>query len=187
MQANPLLQQHQSVVVIVDVQDKLAPVIHQRDQVLGRIRWLGEISNELDVPVVVTEQYPKGLGFTVPELSRVIEHARVVEKLHFSAMQQDTFAEALSELARPQVLLMGMETHVCILQTAADLLAAGYRVFVVEDAVGSRRDSDKQTALHRLRQFGAQIISSEMAAYEWLHQSGTDTFRHITKNWIRAK
>ncbi|WP_417685975.1 hydrolase [Pseudidiomarina gelatinasegens] len=181
-----LMQADQSVLVIVDAQEKLAPVIHQRDQLIVRMRWLGEIANELDVPVLVTEQYPKGLGLSVDALSGVIENAQVIEKMHFSAMQEPNFTSALSEQNRSQVILMGMETHVCILQTALDLIADDYQVFVVEDAVGSRRDSDKQTALNRLRQEGVVIISSEMAAYEWLHRSGTDQFRHITKNWIRG-
>lgn len=181
-----LLQLDQSAVVIIDVQEKLAPVIHQRDQVIARIRWLGEIANELNVPIVVTEQYPKGLGISVDDLSKVIENARVVEKMHFSAWQEPNFVEAIKEVDRKQVLLIGMETHVCVLQTAIDMLAQGYNVVVVEDAVGSRRDSDKQAALRRLQQVGVTIITTEMAAYEWLHRSGTDTFRHITKNWIRG-
>ncbi|RZQ55886.1 hydrolase [Pseudidiomarina tainanensis] len=181
-----LMKADQSVLVIVDAQEKLAPVIHQRDQLIARMRWLGEIANELDVPVLVTEQYPKGLGISVDDLSGVIENAQVIEKLHFSAVQEPNFVNAINEINRSQVILMGMETHVCILQTALDLIADDYQVFVVEDAVGSRRDSDKQTALKRMRQEGVVIISSEMAAYEWLYRSGTDQFRHITKNWIRG-
>lgn len=181
-----LMKADQSILVIVDAQEKLAPVIHQSDKIIARMRWLGEIADELTVPVLVSEQYPKGLGISVNDLSGIIENAQVIEKMHFSAVQEPTFMTALQEYKRPQVILVGMETHVCILQTALDLLSAEYQVFVVEDAVGSRRDSDKQTALKRLRQAGAVIVSSEMAAYEWLHRSGTDQFRHITKNWIRG-
>jgi nicotinamidase-related amidase len=181
-----LIQAQQSVLMIVDVQEKLAPVIHQRDKLIARVRWLGEIANELDIPILVTEQYPKGLGISVADLAGVIENSMVIEKMHFSAMQEPNFRSALKELQRQQVILMGMEAHVCILQTAIDLLHEGHDVFVVEDAVGSRRDSDKQTALARLRQAGVMVISTEMAAYEWLHRSGTDQFRHITKNWIRG-
>lgn len=187
MLLNPkLLSIDSSAVVIVDVQEKLAPVINQRDQLIARMRWLGEIANELQVPLLVTEQYPKGLGYTVNELSGVIENARVVEKMHFSSLQSEPFVAALEELDRKQIVLMGMEAHVCILQTAVDLAIQGYQVFVVDDAVGSRRDNDKQVALTRMRQLGIQVITSEMAAYEWLHRSGTDQFRHITKNWIRG-
>ncbi|WP_411359752.1 hydrolase [Pseudidiomarina salilacus] len=181
-----LLTAEQSLLVIIDVQEKLAPVINQRDQLIARMRWLGEIANELNVGVLVTEQYPKGLGISVDALSGVIENAQVVEKLHFSAWQEPNFVEAVENHDKRQIILMGMETHVCILQTAIDMAQAGYQVYVVEDAVGSRRDSDKQTALARLRQAGVNIISSEMAAYEWLYKSGTDEFRHITKNWIRG-
>lgn len=181
-----LLQAEQSVLVIIDVQEKLAPVIHQRDQLIARIRWLGEIAQELGLPSVVTEQYPKGIGYTVNDLAGVIESARVVEKLHFSAMQEAEFVEELTEIGRRQVVLMGMEAHVCVLQTAIEMAQQGYQVFIVEDAVGSRRDSDKQAALSRLKQLGITVITSEMAAWEWLHKSGTDQFRHITKNWIRG-
>jgi hypothetical protein len=181
-----LLDASDSLVVIVDVQEKLAPVIHQRDQLIGRMRWLGEIANELAVSVLVTEQYPKGLGISVDDLAAVIENSRVIEKMHFSAWQEPTFVDAVKETEKRQIILMGMETHVCILQTAIDLKAAGYSVYVVEDAVGSRRETDKQAGLHRMRQHGIEVITSEMAAYEWLHRSGNDTFRHITKNWIRG-
>ncbi|RUO63169.1 hydrolase [Pseudidiomarina insulisalsae] len=181
-----LLNAADSLVVFIDVQEKLAPVIHQRDQVIGRMRWLGEIAHELTVPTVVTEQYPKGLGISVDDLSAIIENSRVIEKLHFSAWQEPQFVDALKESNKHQVVLMGIEAHVCILQTAVDLLQAGYRVFVVEDAIGSRRETDKQAALARMRAHGVEVITSEMAAYEWLHKSGTDTFRTITKNWIRG-
>lgn len=181
-----LLKAAESLLVIVDVQERLAPVIHQRDQLIARMRWLGEIARELQVPVVVTEQYPKGLGISVPDLAGVIEHARVVEKIHFSAVQEPHFLDALDEIKPKQIILMGMEVHVCILQTAVELQQRGYQVYVVEDAVGSRRPSDKETALSRLRQAGVCVISSEMAAYEWLHRGATDQFRHITKNWIRG-
>lgn len=181
-----LMKADKSLLVIIDVQTKLAPVIHQSDKLIARMRWLGEIANELDVPVLVTEQYPKGLGISVDDLDGVISNAQVIEKMHFSAVQEPSFMQAIEDIDRPQIILMGMEAHVCILQTALDLLADDYKVFVVEDAVGSRRDSDKQTALKRLRQAGAVIVSTEMAAYEWLFKSGTDQFRHITKNWIRG-
>ncbi|MFC0446196.1 hydrolase [Pseudidiomarina halophila] len=181
-----LLNAADSVVVIVDVQEKLAPVVHQYDHLIARMRWLGEIANELNVSIVVTEQYPKGLGISVDDLSAVIENAHVIEKLHFSAWQESNFTDVLQQQEKRQVVLMGMEAHVCILQTAIDLKQAGYEVFVVADAVGSRRDSDKQAALARLRQLDVQIVTSEMVAYEWMHRSGTDTFRHITKNWIRG-
>lgn len=181
-----LLNASDTLLVIVDVQEKLAPVIHQRDKLIGRMRWLGEIADELNVSTLVTEQYPKGLGISVDDLSAIIENARVIEKLHFSAWQEPQFGDAVKQSGKNQIVLMGMEAHVCILQTAIELKQAGFEVYVVEDAVGSRRESDKTTALERLRRYNIEIICSEMAAYEWLHKSGTDTFRHITKNWIRG-
>lgn len=181
-----LLDASDSLIVFVDVQEKLAPVIHQRDQLIGRMRWLGEIANELSLSILVTEQYPKGLGISVDDLSGVIENSTVIEKTHFSAWQEPAFVDAVKASGKRQIILLGMEAHVCILQTAIDMKTDGFSVYVAEDAVGSRRESDKQAGLQRMRQYGIEVITTEMAAYEWLHRSGNDTFRHITKNWIRG-
>ena len=180
-----LLSAQDSILLIVDAQEKLLPAIHQRDNVTSRMRWLAEIALQLDIPVLITEQYPKGLGYTVSALQEIIESARVVEKTHFSAMQEQSFRDVLSEYNKSQVVIMGMETHVCVLQTALDMKAEGYQVYLPYDCVGSRRPSDKETAIDRIRDNRADIITSEMAAFEWLHKSGTDTFRHISRNWLK--
>lgn len=180
-----LLSADDSILLIVDAQEKILPAIHQRDDVTSRMRWLAEIALQLHVPVVITEQYPKGLGYTVSSLQDIIESARVVEKTHFSAMREDNFRDVMSDYQRKQVVIMGMETHVCVLQTALDMQQQGYDVFLPSDTVGSRRVNDKTTAIDRMRQVGVDIITSEMAAFEWLEKSGTDTFRHISRNWLK--
>ena len=180
-----LLNATDSILLIVDAQEKLLPAIHQRDNVTSRMRWLAEIALQLDVPVLITEQYPKGLGYTVSALQEIIESARVVEKTHFSAMQEQSFRDVLNEYNKKQVVVMGMETHVCVLQTAIEMKQAGYQVFLPSDCVGSRRANDKETAIERMRDSRIDVITSEMAAFEWLHQSGTDTFRHISRNWLK--
>ena len=180
-----LLSAKDSVLLIVDAQEKLLPAIHQRDNVTSRMRWLAEIALQLDIPILITEQYPKGLGYTVSALQEIIESARVIEKTHFSALQEDSFRDVLREYNKKQVVIMGMETHVCVLQTALDMKAEGYQVYLPSDCVGSRRPNDKDTAIARMRDNRVDIITSEMAAFEWLHKSGTDTFRHISRNWLK--
>ncbi|WP_288743974.1 isochorismatase family protein, partial [uncultured Rheinheimera sp.] len=109
----------------------------------------------------------------------------VMEKIHFSALREPLIAERLKLSGKTQLVIIGTETHVCVLQTAMDALAAGYQVFIVEEAVGSRTEQNRQLALLRLQQAGAQIISKEMLAFEWLDKAGTDNFRTISKGWIR--
>ncbi len=180
-----LLSAQDSLLLIVDAQERLLPAIHQRDVVTSRMRWLGEIAMQLDVPILITEQYPKGLGYTVSALQDIIEAGRVVEKTHFSALKEQTFRDVLSEYNKKHIVIMGMETHVCVMQTAIDMQNAGYQVFLPSDTVGSRRPTDKECAIERMRNSGIEIITSEMAAFEWLEKSGTDTFRHISRNWLK--
>lgn len=180
-----LLNSNNTLVLIVDAQERILPAIHQRDGVVSRMRWLGEICDELSIPILITEQYPKGLGYTIESLTEVLSHARVVEKTHFSALREPVFREVLNEYQAKQIVIMGMETHVCVMQTALDLLAEGYQVYVPVDAVGSRRPADKDAALKRMESHGAELITTEMAPFEWLEKSGTDTFRHISRNWLK--
>lgn len=185
MKHSATIQRSSSFVLLIDIQQKLAPAIDQSTTLIERNRWLLNIANSMMLPVVVTEQYPQGLGPTVNDLHPQIKNATVMQKLHFSAFQETTIAEHFKQLNRPQVVLCGTETHVCVLQTALDLQTAGFQVFVVADAVGSRTASDKVLALERMRQAGCSIVSAEMVAFEWLHRCATDEFRHISKTYLR--
>ena len=109
----------------------------------------------------------------------------MLQKMHFSALKEAHIASSLACTERKQVVVLGIEAHVCVLQSVLDLLALGYQVFVVAEATGSRTEQNKQLALSRMQQAGAQIISKEMLAFEWLECCGTDTFRQISKGWIR--
>jgi nicotinamidase-related amidase len=120
----------------------------------------------------------------IPELAAPIPPEHVLEKIHFSA-HADGCLDGQVAMARPQVILTGIETHVCVLQTALGLLAAGKEVYVVEEAVGSRRPSDKALALARMRGEGCRIVSREMVVFEWLHKAGTDMFKAISKEYLR--
>ena len=179
-----LIKAEQSLLLLIDLQERLAPAIDNVDTVLRHNRWLVEVAQRLSVPVGATVQYPAGLGPMVGELSARIAPERVVEKIHFSAVADGCLA-GLPDFGRRQIVLTGTETHVCVLQTALDLLALGKEVFVVAEAVGSRRPSDKELGLARLRQEGCRIVSREMVAFEWLHKAGTDLFRQISREYLR--
>lgn len=185
MKHSALIHRGTSFVLLIDIQERLAPAIEQGEEVIDRNHWLLSIANELSVPVVATEQYPKGLGHTVPALQPALVHALVMQKTHFSAFAEADIADKLKNLNRPQVILTGTETHVCVLQTALDMQSAGFQVFVVADAVGSRLAASKALALQRMRDAGCIVVSGEMVAFEWLQQSATDEFRHISKTYIR--
>lgn len=180
-----LLSAKESLLLIVDAQEKLLPVIHHYDQVSARIRWLAEVALQLEVPLLITEQYPKGLGYSLPNLKEVVEAAEVIEKTHFSAMKEEGFAGVLEQYGKRQIVVIGMEAHVCVLQTALDIKAQGYDVFLATDCIGSRRPADKDAGIERMRDNGVNIITSEMAALEWVEKSATETFRHISRNWLK--
>lgn len=179
-----LLKAEHSLLLVVDVQKRLIPAIDDGQTVLDNTLWLTRLAQRLAVPVLATLQYPQGLGGLLPELAALLPAEALVEKRHFSAVA-DGCLEQLPDFARHQVVLTGIEAHVCVLQTALDLLARGKEVFVVAEAVGSRRSGDKTLALERLCQQGVQIVSREMVAFEWLYQAGTDLFRTVSREFIR--
>lgn len=180
-----LLQASRSLLLIIDIQSKLAPHIHQGSKVVNTSQWLIEVARELDVQVRATEQYPSGIGSTVPPLAKLLNEHEVLQKMHFSALKEENIKNHLAELNRQQIVMVGTEAHVCCFQTAAELLEQGYEVFMVEEGLGSRDPRDKELALDRLKQAGARIVSKEMVAFEWLEKAGTDTFRKVSKGWIK--
>jgi len=177
-----LMQREHATLLVVDVQEKLAPAVHDADGLLARLRWLIGASHDLGLPILFSEQYPRGLGHTVPALLEVVPGARTVEKLHFSCVAGDGLPDSLMQ--RDQVIVCGMETHVCILQTVLDLLDEDKEVFVVSDAVSSRREADHQAGLARMRDAGAHLVTREMVLFELLHQSGTDEFKAASKRYL---
>ena len=179
-----LIKADQSLLLVIDIQERLAPAIHDTAAVTAHNLWLVEVARRLSVPVLATVQYPKGLGPLVPALADKLAPEEVVEKIHFSAVA-DGCLENEPAFTRRQVVITGTDTHVCVLQTALDLLGRGKEVFVVAEAVGSRRPEDKALALERLRQAGCVIVSREMVAFEWLHRAGTDLFRAVSREFIR--
>lgn len=178
------LDADRSVLLIVDLQERLLPAIDQSASVIKHAAWLIGVARQLNVPVLLTEQYPQGLGGTAPAISQLIDPDEKLEKIHFSAVAEGNLLSHPTG-QRKQWVVCGTESHVCVQQTVLDLLAAGRDVAVVEEAVGSRQMRDKDLALQRMRQFGAQIVSREMVAFEWLHQANTPEFRAVLKEFIR--
>lgn len=174
----------ESVLLVVDVQQALLPAIHEGAAVVEHVRWLLGVAARLGVPRLVTEQYPKGLGATTPALRELLAPQELVEKECFSALTEGRLLAAPGG-GRRQWIVCGTEAHVCVQQTVLDLLAAGREVFVVDEAVGSRRPRDKALALERMRGHGADIVSREMVAFEWMERACTDTFRSVLREFIR--
>jgi nicotinamidase-related amidase len=170
-----LVRAVESALVVIDVQERLASAMAARASVVRAIGILLEAAARLDIPVFVTEQYPKGLGSTVPELAtKLPPGAARIEKTAFSAC-------AALPLTRPQVVLAGMEAHVCVLQTALELVAAGRQVFVVGDAVCSRAEANYANALARLQDAGVMVTNTESVLFEWLRDAANEHFRSLSK------
>lgn len=180
-----LMRAENSCLLVVDLQERLLPAIHEHERVLENTAWLMQIAGELEVPILVSEQYPRGLGHTEPRLLQIALSAPVMEKVHFSCAQSPACRAQFVETGRQQYVIVGTEAHVCVLQTALGLLAEGYGVFVVTDAVSSRRAEDARLALERMRQAGVQIVCREMVAFEWLGEAGTDRFRDISRRLLK--
>ncbi len=180
-----LLDAARSVLVVVDLQERFHAVIPGFNDVVARTETLARAAASLKVPVLTSEQYPKGLGPTVSALTAALPpQTPVHEKLCFSACDLPAWAAALKThraARRDQIVLCGVEAHVCILQTALDLAAGDATVYVVEDAVSSRRESDKRAALRRLESHGVQVVTSEMVVFEWLRKAGTEEFKELQK------
>jgi len=180
-----LIHPDKSCLLVVDIQEKMAPVIHEAEQIVANCEWLIDIANRLNVTVLATEQYPQGLGSTLPGIRQRINPDNIVEKIHFSAMSDAGPNRFINAGKHNQVILVGMESHVCVLQTAIELKQQAREVYVVEDCVSSRSPADKAAALARFRQCGIYVVSREMVAFEWMRRAGTDSFREISKAYLR--
>lgn len=172
-----------SVLVVIDVQDRLCKAMDE--QVLARLTAniviLLESAAELQLPVVMTEQYVKGLGETLAELKEKMPAAPRLEKMSFSCCGCSDFVDQIRTTGRRQIVIVGMETHVCVLQTVIELVDAGYSVHVVRDAVMSRAKSNRDTAIEIMRQAGAVITCTESVLFQWLKVAGTDAFKKLSK------
>ena len=180
-----LMQAQRSCLLIVDIQERLLPAIHAHQRLEDNAAWLMQLAAELDVPVMISEQYPRGLGHTSERLQQLALSTTILEKVHFSCTASPECLAQITDSGRQQWVVAGIEAHVCVLQTALGLLQQGREVFVVADAVSSRKPQDTELALQRLARAGVQIVSREMVAFEWLHEAGTERFREVSKRFLR--
>jgi len=176
-----MLKRENAVLVVVDVQDRLLPHIRKHDDVTEAIARMIRGCKVLGVPILVTEQYPEGLGPTNELLKAEFETWEPIVKATFSCCGEIPFPEALEKTGRKDVLLCGIETHVCVYQTARDLIEKGYRVHLLVDGASSRRKIDRKTAIRRMESMGVHLCTVEMTLFEMLHVSGTDEFRKIVR------
>jgi nicotinamidase-related amidase len=173
------LDRSRATLAVVDVQEAFRSVVLNFESVAANIAVLVQAARTLELPILVTEQYPKGLGHTVPEVAEHLDGIEPIEKIAFSAVAAADFSGALRDSRRDQVLLSGIESHVCVNQTAEDLLAHDLEVHVVRDAVSSRTEENRELGLHKMERSGAILTSVETALFELLKEAGTPEFKQI--------
>lgn len=169
----------ESLLLIIDFQQAMLKAIDSWELIAGKVKQIIAAANVLDVPILLTEQYKKGLGETLPEILQAIRSPLVFHKEHFSACLEDGFLSTVQSIRRHKIVVVGMETHVCVLQTCLDLIQSGFQVHLVADAVASRVDENRDIAINLLRQAGALVSSTEIVIFQWACRANTDAFRNI--------
>lgn len=173
------LSAENSLVIIIDIQERLVSAL-DKDIVVSKAIKIASAAKSLGIPVLVTEQYPKGLGNTVPQLKEVLPaNAEIVEKTSFNALLEDGMAEKIASYGKKQVVLFGIETHICVHQTAAALLEAGYEVYIIKDACASRSKYEFKQGIDIMYQNGAKISCVEIALFEWLKGAKNPKFKEV--------
>jgi nicotinamidase-related amidase len=181
----PLTGVKTSQLLIINTQEKLARAMAKpdRDLMVSNIVRLSQAASTLDIPIILSEHYGKGLGNTLPEIAKHLpKHTKAKDKMTFSCCTAPGFEEELAEQdQRKQIIIVGLEAHICVLQTASGLQQWGYQVFVVEDAISSRNSQHRLNALERMRMGGVQITNSESVAFEWMGDASQPNFKQISQ------
>lgn len=175
------IDRNQCAGLIIDIQERLFPHMDQKDEVLRKCLILMEGLKILDIPIYITEQYPRGLGPTLDAVSDTLDVLPAIEKTAFSCCDEPEFLKSLEKSDRNTLIICGIEAHVCVMQTAIDLLESGNKVVVVEDCVSSRNPDDKRVAVQRMRSEGAVIATCESILFELTRKSGTEEFKAISR------
>ncbi len=175
-----LLSADQTLLIAIDIQERLLPAIHDGARVQRNAGILLQAANILQIPALLTEQYPKGLGQTVPQIRAAAGDSPVLEKMHFSAWRDDAIHAYIEKLHRPAVVIAGVEAHVCVLQTALDMAGAGLDVTVVADAISSRHPDSARVACDRMVAAGITLTSTEMCLFEWLGIASHPAFKTLS-------
>ena len=179
-----LIDVEKSQLIIVDMQERLVHVVASADEAVGKCKTLLDAADLLGVAFTVTEQYPRGLGSTVPALCQRVGSSERLEKTSFSALRDDAVGRrcrSLQAAGKEQLIVTGLEAHICVLQTVLDAVAAGLHVFVVSDATASRHQPDKEQAERRMIQAGASIVTTEMVIFEWAQDAANPKFKALSK------
>ena len=175
-----VLIRDEAVLLIVDIQERLVPAMKYGEKVIRNTNIIISCAKKLGIPIIVTEQYPQGLGKTVSDVSNNIEGALTYAKLTFSGCTSEVIS-ALNEIGRKKIIITGMETHICVFQTVRDLLVHGYQVFVVGDAVCSRTKENYQNGLSLMLSTGALVTNTETVIFDLLKEAGTPLFKELSK------
>ena len=181
MRSEKLLSQENAMLLVVDLQDAFLNHIKNINDVIERSCVMIKAAKLLEIPIVVTEQYPKGLGRTAQPVQDILGEITYYDKVAFGCMADDNINSVITQIQRPQIIVIGIETHVCISQTVHDLLAHNLQPFIAADAVSSRRKIDHKTALQRMQHAGATITTTEAALFEMMTYSKHNAFREISK------
>jgi len=180
MSAPAMLTTDSTVLVLIDFQERLFPVMHDKERLLRNVLKLIRGAKVLEIPIVLTEQYPKGLGPTLPEIKELLPDVKPIEKVCFDCCEEGAFCESLEFLKRKQVLVAGIEAHICVYQTAMALSRAGYEVQVVGDCISSRESENKLVSLLKMGAAGVSPTTMEMALFELLKVARGDKFKQIS-------
>jgi nicotinamidase-related amidase len=170
-----------AVLLVIDFQERIFPAIHEHEKLSKNVPLLIEGMKALEVPIIVTEQYVKGLGPTIAGIAEKLEGIERIEKASFSCCDEPRFMMELASSGRDYVIVCGIESHVCVLQTVIDLQQSGYHPVVVEDCISSRKPNDKALAIERMRKEGVTITTYEAILFELLRFSGGETFKAISR------
>jgi len=176
-----LIERERACLLVVDVQERLAPAMAEPETLVRNAAVLMQAAARLGIPVVVSEQYPQGLGRTVAELRSLAPETAFFSKIDFSCATDPGLRERIGETDREQIVICGIEAHVCVLQTALGLQRQDYEAFVVADAVSSRAPLSRETALRRLGDNGVELVTTEMVVFEWLGKAGTPEFKELSR------
>ena len=174
-----IVQANRSLLLFIDLQSKLAPAVDGADACLARCRLLLAVARRLEVTVLATEHCSSRVGPTVAVLRDQLDPSEIIEKRHFNGALEPAFEQALSGSGRRQVVVAGMEAHVCVLQTVLGLKSSGYEPYLVADAIGSRQPESRLLAIERMRDHGVDIVNAEMVMFEWLKVGDSDAFRDV--------
>ena len=176
-----MLEVANTVLIVIDVQEKLARVMQERDIMVSNLQKLIKGIAVLEVPVIVTEQYPRGLGPTIPEIAALLNNVPTIPKTSFSCWGDERFLGQFKSLGRKQVLISGIEGHVCVYQTARDLVANGYETFAVTDTITSRTQENRRLSFEMMKQAGARLTGTEAALFELLKVAEGEKFKQISQ------